>query len=302
MKFGFAVPAYGANTDAERLRDLLVAADELGFHSVWFPDHIAVPDYAAEVLSPPVLEPLSACAWGLGFTTNLRFGVDVLVAPYRHPLVVAAMTGTLERLSGDRFILGVGIGYLRGEFEVLGAGPYDRRAQITEDFLRAQRRAPDGYSLMSGTSQVPLWVGGNTSAAQRRAALLGDGWHPLTMPDTTYAEARRRMLEIRERESLTRPFTFSYSSGATEVLEQARSDWPTPRLRAPRESEFHYAPAPWVDEEDNRPRLVGTPDQVVSDLRLLEAAGVDHVTLRFHSVEVGDLERFASEVRPAFVS
>ena len=122
MKFGFAIPAYGAGASGAAVAELIAAGEELGFDSAWLPDHVAVPDYAAAVnLSPPFLEPLATCAWGLGATRRLRFGTDVLVAPYRHPLVVAAMAGTLGRLAGDRLILGVGIGYLRGEFEVLGA-------------------------------------------------------------------------------------------------------------------------------------------------------------------------------------
>ena len=149
MRFGFAIPAYGENADGGRIRELLVAADELGLDSAWFPDHVALPDYAADMLPPPVLEPLAACAWGLGLTNRLRFGTDVLVAPYRHPLVVAAMTGTLGRLAVDRLILGVGIGYLRGEFDALGVGPYESRARVTEEFLRIQRTSPEGFSVVA---------------------------------------------------------------------------------------------------------------------------------------------------------
>ncbi len=120
--------------------------EELGFDSAWWPDHIAVPDYAAAVnLQTPFLEPLAACAWALGRTTlACRVGTDVLVAPYRHPLAVAAMIGTMGALAGDRLVLGVGIGYLRGEFDVLGAD-YDARAATTEDFLRTLARPPDGF-------------------------------------------------------------------------------------------------------------------------------------------------------------
>jgi alkanesulfonate monooxygenase SsuD/methylene tetrahydromethanopterin reductase-like flavin-dependent oxidoreductase (luciferase family) len=299
MRFGFAVPAYGQHADGQRIRALLVAAEELAFDSVWFPDHIAVPEYAAAMLSPPVLEPLAACAWGLGFTSRLHFGTDVLVAPYRHPLFVAALTGTLGRLAGDRLILGVGIGYLRGEFEILGAGPYENRVEATEAFLRAQRSMPQGYSVVSSTSPPPLWVGGNTRAAERRAALLGDGWHPLWMPDQAYAAARQRILQARADASRTGAFTFSYSCSHTQLLPQSRDHWPAPRTRAPRGSEFRYAPEDWT-AENGRPRFVGTPDQVVSDLQLLEAAGVEHVTRRFLATEIQHLEHFAHEVRPAF--
>jgi alkanesulfonate monooxygenase SsuD/methylene tetrahydromethanopterin reductase-like flavin-dependent oxidoreductase (luciferase family) len=301
MRFGFAIPAYGQDADGPRIRALLVAAEELGFESAWFPDHIAVPNYAAGMLPVPVLEPLAACAWGLGFTSRLQFGTDVLVAPYRHPLLVAAFTGTLGRLAGERLILGVGIGYLRGEFEILGAAPYEDRAEVTEAFLKAQRSMPEGYSVVSSTSSPPLWVGGNTRAAERRAALLGDGWHPLWMSDRAYAAARQRILEARAGASLTEAFTFSYSCSYTQLLQQPPDHWPAPRTRPPTGSEFRYAPEDWTDE-DGRPRFVGTPDQVVSDLQLLEAAGVQHVTLRFGSTEVEQLERFAREVRPAFAA
>jgi len=300
MRFGFSVPAYGLHANGPEIRDLLEAGDELGFDSAWFPDHIAVPDYAVAVnLTPPFLEPLATCAWGLGITMRLRMGTDVLVAPYRHPLLVSAMTGTLGRLAGDRLILGVGIGYLKGEFEILGTAPYERRAAVTEEFLRAQRSAPAGCSVVSPPTPVPLWVGGNAVAAQRRAALLGDGWHPLWMPDGAYAEARRRMLDVRAAAGLDGPFTFSYSCGATRLLTRPSESWSPPPARALPGSEFRYAPEAWVDA-DNRPHFVGTADQLVSDFRLLEAAGVDHVTVRLGSTDVGDLERFSTEVGAAF--
>ena len=102
MRFGVAIPAYGQSADGAVVRDLIAAAETLGFESAWWPDHIAVPDYATTVnLSPPFLEPLAACGWGLGATARLRFGTDVLVAPYRNPLLVAAMVGTLRADPGS---------------------------------------------------------------------------------------------------------------------------------------------------------------------------------------------------------
>jgi alkanesulfonate monooxygenase SsuD/methylene tetrahydromethanopterin reductase-like flavin-dependent oxidoreductase (luciferase family) len=299
MRFGFSVPAYGSALEGRAIPDLVLAGEELGFDSVWWPDHIAVPDYAAAAnLSPPFLEPLAACAWGLGATERIRFGTDVLVAPYRNPLSVAAMTATMGRLAGDRLVLGVGIGYLRGEFDVLGAD-YDRRAASTEQWIRDFRRPPEGYTVVRSHPPPPVWVGGNSRRARRRAALLGDGWHPLWLPPEEYALARREILGARRDAGIDAPFTFSFSAATTSFADAPVDGWPPPAPRAPEGSEFRYAPEPWL-APDGRPRLVGTPDDLIADLRLLADAGVDHVTLRFRTTDPSSLERFAREVAPAF--
>lgn len=302
MKLGIAVPAYGDALRGSAIPDLVAAAEELGFDSIWWPDHIAVPDYAAAVnLSPPFLEPLAACAWGLGVTKRIRFGTDVLVAPYRHPLNVAASTATMASLGGDRLILGVGIGYLRGEFDVLGAD-YDNRAADTERWIRAFRQPPDGYVVVSRPTAVPLWVGGNNPRARRRAALYGDGWHPLWMPAESYRSAREEITALRQEVGLAnQPFTFSFSAGVTRFVDGHSGDWPAPTARAAPGSEFRYAPEAWV-AADGRPRLTGTPDQLVDDLQSLADAGVDHITLRFGTTHPAPLERLVREVLPALAA
>ncbi len=285
MKFGFAVPAYGTAVDAG-IAELVDAGEELGFDSAWWPDHIAVPEYATAVnLQTPFLEPLAACAWGLGRTSRLRFGTDVLVAPYRHPLAVAATIGTMGVLAGDRLVLGA---------------DYDVRAAATEQWLRDLRDPPDGFSVIQAPARVPVWVGGNNPKAQRRAALLGDGWHPLWLPPEEYAAARDEILAIRRDAGLDGPFTFSFSAGPTRFSDVPDGGWPPAPARAPEGSEFRYSPEFWM-APDGRPRLVGSPDDFVGDLRLLEDAGVDHVTLRFGTVDLAPYERFAAEVLPAFV-
>ena len=95
------------------------------------------------------------------------------------------------------------------------------------------------------------------------------------------------------------PFTFSFSAATTALTDVPADGWPPPPARVPEGSEFRYAPEPWV-ASDGRPRLVGSPDDLIADLRLLADAGVEHVTLRFGTTDPLPLERFAREVAPAF--
>jgi alkanesulfonate monooxygenase SsuD/methylene tetrahydromethanopterin reductase-like flavin-dependent oxidoreductase (luciferase family) len=298
VRFGFAIPAYGAGADGGAVAQLIAAGEELGFESAWLPDHIAVPHYAADNLPSPFLEPLATCAWALGATRRLRFGTDVLVAPYRHPLLVSAIAGTLGRLAGNRVILGIGIGYLRGEFAILGV-PYDDRAGLTESWVEAVRTPPPGYSVVDAPAPAPIWIGGNSPQAVRRAAIFGDGWHPLWMPPEKYRQARQRILDIRREHQLDREFTFSFSAGMTGFAAEPAGGWPTPPPRAPLGSEFRYAPAAW-SAPGGRPGLVGSPDDMIADVRSLAEAGVEHITMRFGSNDTAPLERFARDVMPAF--
>ena len=297
MKFGFAIPAYGAGADGSFVSDMIRRGEELGFESAWLPDHVAVPSYAVGQLQTPFLEPLATCAWGLGISQRLKFGTDVLVAPYRNPVVVAAMAGTLGRLAGDRLILGVGIGYLKGEFDLLGL-TYTDRAADTDSWLEAVRARDGDFVLAEGPRPTPIWVAGNAHNALRRAALHGDGWHPLWMPPGDYARARNAILAIRRANGNDEPFTFSFSAGRTMLTERPSDGWPPPAPRAAVGSEFRYAPAPWT-ESDGRPGLVGSPEDLIADLRALMEAGVDHITLRF-GLDPGQMQRFADEVMPAF--
>ena len=299
MKFGVAIPSYGAEATGTEVRDLIIAIEELGYASAWFPDHIAVPrEVAGPGLSPPFFEPLTSCAFALALTKRIVVGTDILVGPYRHPLLVAAMAGTMGQLAGARLVLGVGIGYLRGEFEALGAGPYEERAGRTEEFLRGFRAPPETAVVITAPAPVPVWVAGNSPQAERRAALLGDGWHPLWTSADEYAAARERIVALRTEAGLPGPFTFSYSCMATAIVDKRRR-WSAPPPRPPKGSEFRYQPEMWV-ADGNRPRFVGTADEVTGDFRLLEGAGVDHVVLRFGSLDTGPLEHFVAEVLPRF--
>jgi probable F420-dependent oxidoreductase len=323
VRFGVVIPSYGRYGDPDLLVRLVRTAARLGYDGAWFADHVVVPDYAISWMPAPQLEPLTACLVAIGATEEIRLGIDVLVAPYRNPVLLAKMAATAERFGPGRFVLGIGVGYLRGEFEALGI-PYDTRGAMTDEYLEFWRHAwtaPDPIdfagefvdvagvhlAVKPTAAGIPLWVGGNIDRALRRAALLGDGWHPLWPEPDRYAAARRRITEVREAAGVERPFTYSFSCPAGRVLDAPKTHWDVPEAVAPARPEYGYSP-PAPRAPDGRPRFTGTAEQLVDDVSVYVAAGVEHLTLRFWTSSVAlepaeleeQLERFAAEVVTEF--
>ncbi|MGS2616812.1 LLM class flavin-dependent oxidoreductase [Micromonospora sp. LZ34] len=173
MQLGVNVPNFGPGTDPAVLREWARIVEGLGFDLLMVSDHVAVTPDVAQRYPEPFYEPFTTLSWLAGVTTRLRLGTTVLVLPYRHPLLVARMATNLNQLSGGRFVLGVGVGWARQEFDALGV-PFSERGKLTDDYLATLRE----------TISVPIWVGGNSDVAIRRAVRFGDAWHPLrvTLP------------------------------------------------------------------------------------------------------------------------
>jgi probable F420-dependent oxidoreductase len=169
------------------------AAEQFGYHHVTCGEHVAIPRDVAEVRGATYWDPLATFGFLAARTTTIRFATHVLVLGYHHPLAIAKRYGTLDRVSGGRLILGVGVGSLEEEFALLGA-PFDDRGDRADDALRALRAslsepAPEyqgSHYDYSGLlvdppalqARVPIWVGGRTARSLRRAVELADGWAP----------------------------------------------------------------------------------------------------------------------------
>jgi probable F420-dependent oxidoreductase len=172
---------------------LVEAADRLGYEYVTCSEHVVIPDDVAPVRGGRYWDPLATFGFLSARTTRIRFATYVLVLGYHHPLAIAKRYGTLDCVSGGRLILGVGVGSLQPEFELLDA-PFEDRGARGDEALRALRtsfgrRQPEfhgehfDYSGMivdpCGVQQtIPLWVGGRTPRSLRRAVELADGWAP----------------------------------------------------------------------------------------------------------------------------
>ncbi len=169
------------------------AADRLGYFHLTCSEHVVIPTDVAAVRGSRYWDPLATFGHLAAYTTRIRLATNVLVLGYHHPLEIAKRYGTLDQISGGRLILGLGVGSLQEEFELLGA-PFTDRGPRADDALSALRaslseRHPryDGpYYRYSDVvmdpcalqASVPLWIGGRTARSLRRAVELGDGWVP----------------------------------------------------------------------------------------------------------------------------
>jgi probable F420-dependent oxidoreductase len=327
MQVGVAIPAFDQFGNQAVFRRMVQALEELGYDSAWLPDHIALPGDAPDYLGSHWLEAMMCVSYGLAITSRLKFGADVLVAPYRNPVLLAKMAATAAELSNGRYILGLGIGWLRGEFEAVGAAPYEKRAEYTDECLRVIRLLYESKEAPSFKGKwvefeklrfepkparpLPMLVGGNHQNALRRAALLGDGWHPLFESEQTYAAAKAKIINIRRENGITRPFTFSYSCPQIQVKKASEA----PVVRAVKTEVdpslgTSYAPPP-ATAPDGRQRFVGTAEQLCDDFRAFAKAGVEQVVVRFGlpndpdvNVEkhMEQLRIFAAEVLPTCAS
>jgi alkanesulfonate monooxygenase SsuD/methylene tetrahydromethanopterin reductase-like flavin-dependent oxidoreductase (luciferase family) len=250
VRLGVNVPNFGPGTDPDVLRRWALTVEGLGFDLLMLSDHIAVTPDVAEQYPAPFYEPLTTLAWLAGQTRQIRLGTTVLIVPYRHPLLTARMAANLNDLSGGRLVLGVGVGWARQEFDALGV-PFRDRGRLTDLHLLAIRAAwADGEDYRSGP--VPVWIGGNSDAALRRAVRLGDAWHPLR-------------------------FTPGWLTGALDRMNVIAADLRRPHPALVPRIALQLTRSPVTGED----RLTGqgTIEQVTGDLEQLRSLGADTVVL-----------------------
>ncbi|MFD1146636.1 LLM class flavin-dependent oxidoreductase [Saccharothrix hoggarensis] len=249
MQIGVNVPNFGPGTSPDVVRRWALTVEGLGFDLLMVSDHVAVTPDVAGQYPAPFYEPFTALSWLAGVTSTIRLGTTVLMLPYRHPLLVARMAANLADLSGGRFVLGVGVGWARQEYEALGV-PFERRGRLTDEGLRAVRAAwRDEADYRAG--HVPIWVGGHSDAALRRAVRLGDAWHGLRLTPAAFREALGRLEVIAAEEGKPVPAL------APRIILNITSEVDGPERR--------------LGE--------GTVAQVVADLAELRALGAEAVVL-----------------------
>jgi probable F420-dependent oxidoreductase len=226
MRYGFYLPTRGRAATPEALQTLVQRGEALGFHSVVIADHVVFPvriaskyPYTVSGVFPgagDTLEQLTLATFVAAHTQRLRLVTSVMILPHRHPVLAAKMLATLDVLSCGRLTVGVGVGWLREEFEALGAPDFDRRGAASDEILTIFKTlwkgTPASFAgqffrfeelrCLPAPAQKPhppIWIGGHSRAALRRVARHGDGWHPVGANPASMlgpAELRERLTEL----------------------------------------------------------------------------------------------------------
>ena len=287
----FAAP-WEATAGPNELLRVAQACDRAGFFYIAVCDHVCIPRERAAAMSTVWYDPVATLGWLAAATRSVRLLSYVYVAAYRHPLQTAKAFATLDTLSGGRVILGVGAGHLEAEFAALGID-FARRGALLDDAIDVIAKAfVDEFPQHDGPvwkvhdvgirprpvqrPRPPIWVGGNTPAALRRAAARGDGWLP---QGTVRDQLPGQIAAIREHRRRVR--------GDVPIEIGANSEW-------------LYLGKPSFDLGPNS--RSGAGEAIAASLLELRAMGISHCGVRFRTRScdelVDQIGAFAADVAP----
>jgi len=310
VRYGFYLPTRGGCATPEALEAIVQRGEALGFHSVMIADHVVFPTAIASKYPYTVsgafpgggdaLEQLTLMAFVAGRTRTLRLVTSVMILPYRNPVLTAKMLATIDVLSRGRVTVGVGVGWLREEFEALDAPDFERRGAASDEYIRIFKTlwtqdpaSFDGefyrFDALRCVPQPvqkphpPIWIGGHSAPALRRAARYGDGWHPVGANPAVPL----RPSELRA--SLDQLFRLTEAAGRNPSAL-------TISFKAP----VYDTSVTTLTGSERRP-FSGTSQQIADDIGAYEKAGVSELVFDFRSERLDDalerMERFAQTIR-----
>jgi probable F420-dependent oxidoreductase len=295
MRFGVGLPNFGQHTSFEAIRRVALAAEEMGYESVWTTDHVIVPK---ENIDPygHILESVVTLAMVASITQRVRLGTSIIVLPMRNPVLFAKQAATIDAASSGRMIVGVGVGWNELEYKNLGANFKNRGKRLDEDITllrslwssehadfhgRYTHVTDSIFAPLPTRKEIPIWIGGNGEPSWKRAAALGDAWHATGAAPEGVAAAVNYFREHKP----ARQFLIS----ARLTIDMNPAVPPT----------YEYRGAP-------RRRLTGSDDDIRATLREYVRAGLQHAALWFpmDDLRIGlkQMERFMRDFAPEFAS
>lgn len=317
MEFGFGIPTRGPMARPENIGALAQKGEEMGFGIITVSDHIIIPksihstypyNESGQFAGGPMgecMEQLALLSFLAGITSSAKLLTSVLVLPHRPPVLTAKILATIDVLSNGRVIVGCGVGWMREEFEALGTPPYDKRGAVGDEYLRVFKELwtnenptfEGEYCRFSNIlfapkpvqkPHPPIWVGGESPPALRRAGRFADAWYPIGSNPRFPVGTPEQFAEY-----------------AAKVRRHAQEAG-----RNPSSMDFAYS-ANWYNDQEaqrlpsgERRPLTGTPAQIVGDIKRYEDLGVRHlmVNLQGNTLEesLERMERFATKIMPLF--
>ena len=291
MKFGFSLSNNQGIEDVQSILQLATRAEELGLDSVWASEHVFSTSYIFERIgNRPYYEPLVLLSYVAATTKRVSLGTTVLVLPYHNPIRLAKTAATLDVLSGGRLVIGVGVGMIEQESNAMGS-PFAERGAITDEAIAIMKELwsqedpsyQGRFHSFSGMKfspkplqkpTIPLLIGGVSRAAIRRAARVGDGWHPNALPPE------------------------ELSQGIRYLQEQAQAAGKDP-------SRVPVSVSASLGSGRSGTYALGTdPEEIIQKVRTYESLGVDHVVVSPDTRDAEEmlpaLEILGREILPAF--
>ena len=311
MQYGFYLPSGGLTAQPDNLTNIARQGDKLGFFCMVMPDHVIQPrtvesqypysvtgdiQQAHSTASDERLEQITTLAYLAGITDQIKLVTSVMIIPYRNPILTAKMLSTLHMLSKGRLILGAGVGWMEEEFELLNTEPFAERGAVTNEYLRpfielwtSDNPTFEGkYVNFSDITFLPkpvqkphppIWIGGQSKPAIRRAAQIGNAWHPVGAIPAAPLEPE----ELAENLALLHDYAEKAGRDPSQIQVS---------VKAPL---YHSN-----NSNGPRRRFTGSPDQVRQDVQTYSDVGVTHLIFDFRTADPHQTEdrmaQFSEEV------
>ena len=327
MQFGFYLPNSGEGASPDALASIARTGDRLGYYCMVAPDHILQPRevhsrYPYSVTGNILAggnsgqgewpEQVTTLAFLAGVTEHIRLVTSVMIIPYRNPLLTAKMLATLDVLSKGRLVVGAGVGWMEEEFRLLSAPPFAERGEVTNEYLRAfielwtsdDPTFSGKYCEFSNITFLPkpvqkphppIWIGGQSRRALRRAAELGDAWHPVGAIPAAPLEPDELADNVRAMRA--------HAQRVGRDPDRIQVSMKAPLYDASIDQAGDQRGDQRGGQEGPRRRFTGSPEDVLEDIHAYGEAGATHLIFdfrsRFHSETEERMSRFAEEVMAA---